>query len=74
MHLLGVYAGDSMNSQSMKTPRQLAEALSVSEFTVYRLIQSGQIHAIKAGRQWRIPADEVARVQREGTAGRELPA
>lgn len=67
MHLLAVYAVDGMNSQSMKTPREVAESLSVSEFTVYRLIQSGRIKAIKAGRQWRIPADEAERVKREGT-------
>lgn len=67
MHLLGVYAVDTMNTPSMKTPKEVAEALAVSEFTVYRLIQSGRIRAVKAGRQWRISPDEAERVKREGT-------
>ncbi|MCK9513784.1 MAG: helix-turn-helix domain-containing protein [Pigmentiphaga sp.] len=51
----------------MKTPRELAEALNVSEFSIYRLIQAGRIHAVKVGRQWRIPEKEARRVAREGT-------
>ncbi len=54
----------------MKTPRELAEALNVSEFSIYRLIQAGRIHAVKVGRQWRIPEKEAIRVAHEGTDGK----
>lgn len=64
MHLLRVSAEDDMNSQPMKTPKEVAEALAGSEFTVYRLIQSGHIKAVKAGRQWRTPAEEADRAAR----------
>jgi excisionase family DNA binding protein len=56
-----------MDSLSMKTPKELAETLNVSEFSVYRLIQAGRIHAVKVGSQWRIPEMEARRVAREGT-------
>ena len=36
---------------------EVAEILRVSRQTVMRLIKTGQIKAIKVGRQWRVPED-----------------
>ncbi|HIE09386.1 MAG TPA: DNA-binding protein [Armatimonadetes bacterium] len=36
---------------------EVAEILRVSRQTVLRLIKTGQIRAIKVGRQWRVPEE-----------------
>lgn len=38
-------------------PREIARRLDVSERTVYRLIERGQLRAIRVGRVVRIPVD-----------------
>ncbi|HZU71533.1 MAG TPA: helix-turn-helix domain-containing protein [Acidimicrobiales bacterium] len=35
--------------------REVAEALAVSNMTVYRLIRDGQLAAIRVGHGWRVP-------------------
>ncbi|RLB01012.1 MAG: hypothetical protein DRG55_05755 [Deltaproteobacteria bacterium] len=47
------------------TPAQAADALAISLKTIYRLIHNGQIRAVKIGRQLRIPAAELTRLERE---------
>ncbi len=42
---------------SVLTPRQVAERLVVHERTVIRLIERGELRALKVGRQWRIPKE-----------------
>ncbi len=37
------------------TVREAANFLRISARTVYRLIESGQISAVRIGKQWRIP-------------------
>ena len=66
LHLLSVYAVEHMNRLSMKTPQELADTLSISEISVYRLIKAGRIHAVKVGHKWRIPAEEFERVLASG--------
>jgi excisionase family DNA binding protein len=39
------------------TPRQVAEQLVVSERTVIRLIERGELRGIRVGRQWRVPKE-----------------
>jgi len=46
---------------------QLARVLDVSYATVRRLVRSGHIRAIRIGRLWRIPDEEVQRLRDEGT-------
>ena len=41
----------------MLTTRQAAERLNVSIATIGKLIRAGEIHAVKVGHNWRIPAD-----------------
>jgi excisionase family DNA binding protein len=43
------------------TVAEVARALRISNMTVYRLINSGQIGAVRVGRGYRIPEDEIRR-------------
>lgn len=43
----------------MLTPKDVAEQLKISERTVMRLIQKGDLVFKKIGRQWRITEDEL---------------
>ena len=40
------------------TPREVAEALRVSDMTVYRLIKSGELRALRIGNSYRISAED----------------
>lgn len=40
----------------MLTVKETATFLRVSARTVYRLIESGQLEAVRIGSQWRIPS------------------
>ncbi|MDR2252962.1 MAG: helix-turn-helix domain-containing protein [Bifidobacteriaceae bacterium] len=39
------------------TVSEVAQTLRVSDMTIYRLVASGEIRALKVGRSYRIPAD-----------------
>jgi excisionase family DNA binding protein len=41
------------------TPREVADHLRVSSMTVYRLIKSGQLRAVRVGKAYRIQEDDV---------------
>ena len=41
------------------TPREVAEVMRVSTMTVYRLIKSGQLPAIRVGKHLRIRGNDV---------------
>ncbi|MDQ2727022.1 MAG: helix-turn-helix domain-containing protein [Actinomycetota bacterium] len=43
------------------TVSEVADQLRVSNMTVYRLVQSGQLPAVRVGRSYRIRADDVDR-------------
>ncbi len=40
------------------TPHEVAETLRVSDMTVYRLIKSGELRALRVGRSYRISEDD----------------
>ncbi len=40
------------------TPREVAEQLRVSDMTVYRLIKSGELRALRIGKSYRISAED----------------
>lgn len=44
---------------NLVTVREAASYLRISARTVYRLIESGQIGAVRIGKQWRIPASDL---------------
>ena len=50
--------------------REIAEAFRVSKMTINRMIQRGDLAAIRFGKQFRIPRAEVERLTAEGTAAR----
>lgn len=51
---------------TLVTVNDVAEALSVSPKCVRNWARDGRIRAVRLGRQWRVPADEIWRLQREG--------
>lgn len=40
------------------TPREVAEALRVSDMTVYRLIKFGELRALRIGKSFRISEED----------------
>jgi excisionase family DNA binding protein len=45
--------------ENLVTVREAASYLRISSRTVYRLIESGQIGAVRIGKQWRIPTNDL---------------
>ncbi len=45
--------------ENLVTVREAAGFLRISARTVYRLIESGQIEAVRIGKQWRIPLGDL---------------
>lgn len=41
------------------TVAEVAEVMRVSKMTVYRLVHSGELPAVRVGRSFRVPEDEV---------------
>jgi excisionase family DNA binding protein len=48
------------------TVAEVAEMLRVSTMTVYRLIKSGDLHAVRIGKSYRLAEDEVDRFLAKG--------
>jgi excisionase family DNA binding protein len=46
---------------SLLTTKDLQELIHVDKSTIYRMAEDGRLPAIKVGRQWRFPADEINR-------------
>jgi excisionase family DNA binding protein len=53
-------------------PDDIAEVLGVSRPIVMRMLRSGQIPAIKAGRFWRIPPSALAVLDRKAQKRSDL--
>lgn len=47
--------------EEILTLRQVAEYLKVTERTLYRLVQEGQLPAFKVGNSWRFRRDDLDR-------------
>ncbi len=45
---------------------QVADKLNISRQTVFRKIKDGKIKAIKVGKNYKIPTNEVTRIIKEG--------
>ncbi len=58
--------------ENLVTVREAATYLRISARTVYRLIEAGQIGAVRIGKQWRIPSNDLP--GREQVAALEAPA
>lgn len=48
------------------TIAEVAELARVSKVTVYRWVHNGQLRAVRFGRSYRIPYDEVVQAMSEG--------
>ena len=54
------------NNPVMLSPKEFADRLSISRWTVYAWIAEGRIKSVKLGRLVRIPDSEVSRIVQEG--------
>ena len=52
---------DELSSERLMTVSEVAELMRVSNMTVYRLIKSGQLSAIRVGKNYRIRETDVQR-------------
>ena len=48
--------------QTLLSARQVQEVLHVDRSTVYRMAEDGRLPAIRVGKQWRFPAEDIYRV------------
>ena len=55
--------------ERLLTVSEVASTMRVSNMTVYRLIKSGQLSAIRVGKNYRIRESEVDRYLRERVVG-----
>ena len=51
---------DQLNNRLAYSMREVADLLGMSERSVYSMIKSGRLHAIKVNRLVRIPRESVA--------------
>ncbi len=61
---------DSATVPEMLTARDMQALLQVDRSTIYRMAEAGQLPAIKVGKQWRFPGDQVERWLRERSTTR----
>ena len=54
------------SEERLLSPYEFAERLSISRWTVYKMIGDGRIQSIKISRLVRIPESEVSRIVEQG--------
>jgi len=54
------------SKETLLSPHEFAERLSISRWTVYKMLGDGRIQSIKIGRLVRIPESEVLRIVEQG--------
>ena len=57
-----------MRNRETFTPAELAKMLRIRVTTLYEALKRGEIAALRVGRQWRIPKEEVERLLTGGRA------
>ena len=57
---------EKLSKENLLSPREFAERLSISRWTVYKMIGDGRIQSIKISRLVRIPEGEVLRIVEQG--------
>lgn len=55
----------SLGDVSFLTVAEVASIMRVSKMTVYRMIHSGELPAVRVGRSFRVPEDAVHRYLRD---------
>jgi excisionase family DNA binding protein len=61
-------------TQKLLTAQQVREVLDIDTSTIYRMASDGRLAAVKVGRQWRFPADQIERLVGGATARPAEPA
>ena len=54
------------SKERLLSPNELADRLSISRWTVYKMLGDGRIQSVKIGRLVRIPESEVTRIVKQG--------
>jgi excisionase family DNA binding protein len=52
-------SSDALSDVRFLTVAEVASAMRVSKMTVYRLVHSGELPAVRVGRSFRVPEDAV---------------
>lgn len=60
-----------LNEVAFLTVAEVAAVMRVSKMTVYRLVHSGHLPAIRVGRSFRVPENAVHDYLRDSYVGRE---
>lgn len=53
---------ETVPMQQMLSARQVQDILHIDRSTVYRMAEDGRLPAIRVGKQWRFPAEDIYRV------------
>ena len=62
-------------TQKLLTARQVGDVLGIDTSTIYRMAADGRLPAVKVGRQWRFPAEQIERLVNGSAAqANERPA
>lgn len=59
MHNVQTLQNPSSTMQPLLSARQVQDVLHIDRSTVYRMAEDGRLPAIRVGKQWRFPADEI---------------
>jgi len=57
---------EKLSKETFLSPQEFAERLSISRWTVYKMIGDGRIQSINISRLVRIPESEVSRIVEQG--------
>ncbi len=57
---------EKVSKEKLLSPKELAERLSISRWTIYKMLEDGRIRSIKISRLVRIPESEVLRIVEQG--------
>ena len=57
---------EKLSTERLLSPHEFAERLSISRWTVYKMIGDGRIQSIKISRLVRIPESEISRIVEQG--------
>ena len=59
MHYMQTMQTESTSMQRLLSARQVQDILHIDRSTVYRMAEDGRLPAIRVGKQWRFPAEEI---------------
>jgi len=59
MHSVQMMQKETSSMQTLLSARQVQDVLHIDRSTVYRMAEDGRLPAIRVGKQWRFPAQEI---------------